>query len=272
MLRIITGPFHPDLERSLIEEVRQLKEADPLAPLAIVVPSKLLLNCLRRLLVVEARLSLLNVHFLTFHQLALRLYEEGMVQSPPVDKMSEAPSPMLLVEDLFFEQLLRQLVRRPLPGVELLRQFGQTAGTWAALWATLRDLKDAAVDPAVARRAVGEGLFELDEAPKLQALITLYAAVLESKRVLGVGLVDDVAIAATPLASTSRFLSRMQRLCYYGFYDLTQVQLSLFEAVVSKANVTIYFNALDKKTFSFAQRFYERHVLPLGPTSRILGL
>lgn len=271
MLRIVTGPFHPDLERSLVEEVRQLKESDPLAPLAIVVPSKLLLDRLRRLLVVEAGLSLLNVHFLTFHQLALRLYEERRVPSALLDKMSEASPPMLLVEGLFFEQLLRQLVRRPLPGVELLRQFGQTAGTWSALWATLRDLKDAAVDPAIVLRAVGEGLFEAEEAPKLQALMALYAAVLESKRVLGVGLADDVAIAAVPLASTSRFLSRLQRLCYYGFYDLTQVQLSLFGAVIHEANVTIYFNIIDKKTFSFAQRFYERHILPLGSKSSPAG-
>ncbi len=273
MLRIVTGPFHPDLERALTEEIRRLKETDPLAPFAIVVPSKLLLDRLRRLLVLDAKLPLLNVHFLTFHQLALRLYEEGRGQSAPPDKMPEVhaplpPAPMLLVEDLFFEQLLRQLVRRPLPGVELLRQFGQTAGTWSALWATVRDLKDAAVDPAVALRAVGEGLFDPEDTPKLQALITLYAAVLESKRVLGVGSADDVAVAATPLASTSRFLSRLQGLCYYGFYDLTQVQLSLFEAVAAKASVTLYFplsERSDRAAWGFARRFYERHVLPLGP-------
>lgn len=260
MLRIITGPWHPDLEETLVEEVRQLKASDPIAPLAIVAPSSTLLARLRRLLVLEHALPLLNVHFLTFHQLALRLYEEGRVLADGADPRS----PTLLVEDLFFEQLLRQLARREHPSLTQLRLLGEAPGTWEALWATIRDLKDAAVDPAVALGALGEGLFEPEDTPLLQALFLLYAAVLETGRMLGVGTHDDLAAAVTTQVASSRFLARFQRVLYYGFYDLTQVQLSLFEAVVKCAPVTLYFPQCDLPALTFARRFFERHLLPLA--------
>ncbi|MEK6525266.1 MAG: hypothetical protein AABZ22_00180, partial [Nitrospirota bacterium] len=76
MLRVVTGPFHPDLELALVEEVRQLKAADPLAPLAVVVPSDPLRHRVKWLLCIEQKLALLDVRVLTFHQLALHLYNE----------------------------------------------------------------------------------------------------------------------------------------------------------------------------------------------------
>ena len=66
MLHIVTGPFHPDLESALVEEVTRLKATDPLVPLAIVVPSAPLRQRLKRLLCIEHRTPLLDVHFLTF--------------------------------------------------------------------------------------------------------------------------------------------------------------------------------------------------------------
>lgn len=268
MLRIITGPFHPDLELELVREVRQLKTEAPLAPLAIIVPSSTLSAHLRRVLALEADLPLLNVHFLTFHQLALRLYEEGRR-----DAATPADPPLLPVDDLFFEQLLRYIVQRDLPGLERFRQFGQTPGIWEAIWATLRDLKDAMVDPAVALHAVEEGLFGAEEAATLQALFRLYASLLEARRALSVGTPEDVASAALEHVAGSPFLFRVERLYYYGFYDLTQVQLSLFEAIAASASVTLFFPLCDDPTFAFARRFFERHILPqaeptgIGPRS-----
>ena len=78
MLRVITGRFHPDLERALVDHLTRAKAIDPLAPIAIFVPSKSLADRLRALFAAEHRLSLLNLHVLTFHQLALRLAGELM--------------------------------------------------------------------------------------------------------------------------------------------------------------------------------------------------
>jgi hypothetical protein len=77
MLRIVTGPFHPDLELALVDEVRTRKAADPLTPLTIIAPSDSLRRRLTWLLCAEHRCPLLDVRFLTFYQFAVRLLEEA---------------------------------------------------------------------------------------------------------------------------------------------------------------------------------------------------
>jgi ATP-dependent helicase/nuclease subunit B len=256
MLQIVTGPFHPHLQQALIREVRQFKTDNPLGSLAIIVPSSTLSHYLRRLLVLKAGLSLLNVHFLTFHQLALRLCEAG----GPVTGSGTAP--VVPGSDLFFEELLRTIVRRNLTGLERFRQFGHSQGAWAALWATLRDLTEAMVDPETARRAVEEGLFGIEDAEPLRALFHLHAAAREACRALGVGTPEDVAAAALERVPDSAVLLRLDRLYYYGFYDLTQVQLALFEAIAASRPVTLFFPLTDQPEFGFARRFFERHLSP----------
>src|SRR5574338_496898 len=104
MLRVVTGRFHPHLESALVAHLTRVKATDPLAPIAIFVPSKLLADRLRVLFTVEHRLSLLNLHVLTFHQLALRLAGE-VTAAYPLPR---------IVDELFFEQLVRHLVRNNL--------------------------------------------------------------------------------------------------------------------------------------------------------------
>jgi hypothetical protein len=64
------------LEDALGDEVVRQKQQDPFAPLLILVPSAALRRRLKILLARERRLSLINFHVLTFHQLSLELYEE----------------------------------------------------------------------------------------------------------------------------------------------------------------------------------------------------
>ncbi len=265
MLRIVTGPFHPDLEQALADDLRQCKAADPLASLAIVVPSSLLVTRLRELLVLEQGLPLLNVHVLTFHQFALRLYDEQRAlqeDEPPARSLT-------VVSDLFFEEVLSRMARILVPGGEALSLSSLAPGAWAALWATIRDLKDASVDPDTALRGVAEGLFEPEDAPALRSLFTLYAALVETARLVGAAGVEDVSSGVAPWVPASRFLAGLKRVCYYGFYDLTQVQLSLFEQVVRHASVTLYFPLSPDPAYSFAQRFFDRHLqLLASPTSQ----
>ncbi|WP_447975502.1 PD-(D/E)XK nuclease family protein [Nitrospira sp. Kam-Ns4a] len=257
MLRIVTGSFY-GLEPALVDEVWRLKAADPLVPLAIVVPSQPLRSWLRERLVLGHGLSLLNVHFLTFHQLALRLDDERQAGAP------EGHGRLTVASDLFFERLLKEIGRRGLPGAEALRLESLPPGGWAALWATLRDLKDAGVDPATALAAVAEGQFGVEDAPKLRGLFTLLAALDAGARALGVGTADDLAAAVIPAVPASRFLAGLGRVLYYGFYDLTQVQLSLLEAVVRAAPATVYFPLGEGPAYEFARRFFERHLRALA--------
>jgi ATP-dependent helicase/nuclease subunit B len=256
MLRIVTGPFHPNLEQALADDLRQYKAADPLASIAIVVPSSLLVTRLRELLVLEQGLPLLNVHVLTFHQFALRLYDEqrALLEDEPRAR------PVTLVSDLFFEEVLSRMAQTLVPGGEALSVSSLAPGAWTALWATIRDLKDASVDPGTALRGVAEGLFESEDAPALRNLFTLYAALLVTARLVGAAGAEDVSAAVVPWVPASRFLAGLGRICYYGFYDLTQVQLSLFEQVVRHASVTLYFPLSSDPAYSFAQRFFDRHL------------
>lgn len=259
MLRIVTGPFHPTLERALVEDIRSCKAADPFAPLAIIVPSASLVEHLKQYLTRHAPHAFLNIHFLTFHQLALRLRDDLAA----VAEAGTKPS-LQLVDDFFFEQLVRQVVRRKLPGLEALTRLPASPGSWKGLWATVRDLRDAVVEPTTALKALTEGVFEEDDRTWLRALFTLHAAMLEASRSLAVGSSDDLAASLGRDLSGSLFLSGMQRLFYYGFYDLSQVQLSFFESVIRATPTTLYFPLQHSPAFFFARQFFERHLLPLA--------
>ena len=253
MLRVITGRFHPTLESALVDQLKRIKVADPLAPTAIFVPSKPLADRLRTVLAVEQRLSILNLHVLTFHQLALRLAEE---------LSADHPLPRV-VDELFFERLVHHIVRSKLSSQAPLQRIGQSTGMWGALWATIRDLKDADVDPGQALQGLHEGYFEEEDQEWLGALVSLYAAVKEAGKTLGVGTPDDLVEALIPFVPTSPFLQSLREVFYYGFYDLTQVQLSFFDAVSRAKDTTLFFPLDDDPACSFARRFFDRYIQPL---------
>ncbi len=258
MLKVITGRFHPHLESALLDHIQRAKAIDPFAPLAVLVPSKPLVDRIRWFLSVEQGLSLLNVHFLTFHQLALRLSDEARQQA------GSAP-PIQIVDELFFEQLVRHIVRKRLSGLAPLQHIGHSSGTWGALWSTVRDLNDAGVDPGEALRGLSEGYFGQEDDAWLRTLFSLHAAVKETGRTLHAGTADDLAEALIPLVPASSFLRALRHVFYYGFYDLTQVQLSFFESVSKAAPTTLFFPLEDQPAFRFARRFFDRYIQPLVP-------
>ncbi|MGZ9189897.1 MAG: PD-(D/E)XK nuclease family protein, partial [Nitrospira sp.] len=260
MLRLVTGPFHPTLESALVDDLRSLKARDPLAGVALVVPSDQLRRSLKRLLALSHGLSLLNVHILSFHQLALHLDRERLHGEQSSDRAHHVD----LVTDVFFEHLLQQLGQRNVPQTEALRLSQLPRGAWAALWASLRDLKDATVDPAVALRAVDEKQFATEDREKLKGLFTLHAALRESRAALGVGSPDDLAAVVTEFVPASPFLHGLTRLCYYGSYDLTQTQLTLLETLAATVAVTVYFPLATQAAYGFARQFVERHLYPLA--------
>lgn len=261
MLRIVTGPFQPALERALVDDVLRCKADNPFAPLAVIVPSASLVEQLKQSLTRHESRTLLHIHFLTFHQVALRLRDDlaagaGTGQEPPLQ----------LVDDFFFEQLVRQVVQRRLPGLEPLSRLPASPGTWKGLWATVRDLKDAVVAPTTALKALAEGLFEDEDRDWLRSLFTLHAAIMEASRSLGVGSPDDLAASLGRDLSGSPFIAGLHRLFYYGFYDLSQVQLSFFQSVVRTVPTSLYFPLQDRPAYCFARQFFERHLLPLAET------
>ena len=253
MLTVVTGPFHPDLESALVSQVRSLKQDDPLAPLAIIVPSQQLARRVKWLLAVEERLTLLDVHVLTFHQLAVTVLRDADVAVPTL-----VPIP-------FREELLRYLVDRGVPGADVFQDQRGMKGLWAGLWATIQDLKEARVDPSAALSALEEGRLATEDPARLAALLRLHAAVLEVDKALHLADPDDLATLAMERAADSAFLKRMIRICYYGFYDLTQSQFDFFKAVADGYPTTVFFPLRrEAPAYQFAQRFFEAYIQGLA--------
>jgi ATP-dependent helicase/nuclease subunit B len=251
-MQTILGPFQPYLEDVLVEKVLQHKEADLLSPLLILVPSDLLRRRLKILLSRERRLSLLNVQLLTFYQLALKLQAES--GGPPLE----------LHGDLFLEETLRQIIRTRRPGTEPFAGIEDRAGGCAALWQTVRDLRDGLVDPALALEALDEGHFSQRASERTSELLLLLQTFMKFCQENNVRDQSDLDRSATEQVLSSRFLKQFAQVFYYGFYDLTQIQVDFFHAVARHYPTTLFFPLLRAKpshdAWRFAERFYERYI------------
>lgn len=222
------------LERALPDTLRALKQDEPLAPVAVVVPSHLLRLHLRRS-VAAALGAHANVRFYTLHELAERLAgadlaNEGLSPSTP------------LVRELILLRTLREV--RP-------RYFAPVAdkeGFRMALLATFADLKEAGLSPPSLRRAVA-GLrrarnLPADSLEKLAELVSLweaYEAGCWAARFYEDG--DLPAAAAGAARQAWRLLAIGERgsILLYGFYDLNVLQKRLVEACLRAVPTQVFF-------------------------------
>ena len=250
-MQTILGPFHPDLESAFVDAILTCKATDLLSPVLVLTPSDSLRRRLKFLLARERGLALLNLQLLTFHQLALRLREEG--NGPLLEPQ----------RDLFFEEALRQLIRSRCPGAEPFAGLEERAGGCAALWQTLRDLRDGWVDPAVALDALAEGHFG-PTAERTSALLRLLQSFQHFCGEQNITSESDLNRSATEQVPSSKYLKQFSRVFYYGFYDLTQIQVDFFHAVARHFPTTLFFPLLaanpSHEAWRFAERFYERYV------------
>lgn len=251
-MEVILGPFHPHLEDALVEEITRFKAGAPLDPVLVLVPSNSLRRRLKVLLARERGFDLLSLHILTFYQLSLRLVEERHGSAAP-----------LLRDSALLEEILRQILRLGLPGAAPFASLEEKAGGPAALWQTLRDLKDGAVDPATALEAARGDLFE-ESTAGVQPLLTLFETFLAGTKNWGLNDYADLDMMALEQVPASAYLKQFERVLYYGFYDLTQVQLDIFQAVARAYPTTLFFPLVHEQpknpAWTFAERFYERYV------------
>ena len=260
MFTLLSGLFHPHLESTLVETVQRIKAADSRSPFALIVPSESLRRRLQWLLCVENECALFNVHFLTFHQFALRLDAERRAVSP-----SEAPVPSLeLVGDLFYEYALSLMLQQDRSAANPFALRAESSGLCPALWRTIQDLQEAQVEPSVVLRGLQEGLFDEIATERLHRVLGLHAVLHTWSDQLGVGLPDDLSNSVIPWITQSPFISKLSAVIYYGFYDITQVQLSLLEEVARATAVTVFFPLVKGQASQFAQRFFDRHLLKAG--------
>jgi ATP-dependent helicase/nuclease subunit B len=251
-LTITCGSYHPHLETALADDVIAVKAADALAPVMIVVPSEALRRRIVRLLAGERQRAFLNLSVVTFHQLSRRVVEEA----------NGAVSP--LVDDQAFEELMRLLLGRKPPEHAFARVAG-TRGGGAALWQTLRDLKDARVPPRALAEAVAESVFPADDTPRLAALAALYGEVWAAADSGGWVDYTDLDAMAAAAAPSSAALKRHRLVAYYGFYDVTQAQYDVLRAIAGAVDAAVYFPFVPgDPSWAFADRFLARYLAGLS--------
>lgn len=257
MLTLLTGPSQSDLERSLVQSVHRLKIDDSTVPLAVIVPSEVVRRRVQWVLSAEWRLALFDVSVLTFHQLALRLQAERQV----IHGSNGETDSLEVVDERLYEWMVPGLQVESEGMAEPIRAASRSKGMRQALWRTIRDLQEGQVDPAVALRAVQEGLFDESGRDRLTQVFSLQGALQAWSRQVKIGLPDDMAESVISWVPCSPLLARLGHVFYYGFYDLTQVQLSFMEEIIRTQSVTLLFPLGDGPDFQFARRFLDRYLL-----------
>ncbi len=247
-MKIILGPFHPQLEDAFVEAIQDFKSSDPLKPLLILVPSDALRRYLMRKLTLKHGLSLINVSLLNFNQLSNTLYEEA---HPAAD--------LKLKDDLFFEEILHLLLQEAGSDFSELKA---SEGGVSALWQSLRDLKEGLLDPDIAIQALKEGHFgKTAMRGRLPRLFNLYRQLRQicaKEEIFDYG---EIAGQAKDSVADSAFLKSFPAIFYYGFYDLTQVLVDLLHEVTTYHPTTLFFPLIrSAPAWVFSERFFERHV------------
>ncbi len=251
MLSVEYGPFHPALERAFLARLGELSRLPGRGPIAVVAPSRRLADRLERLAAVEGGLTLLDVHFHTFYSLALSIVDED-----------GWPDAELIGDPVFHDKVVDSLLdAHP----ALSSRFGagrRPKALAAALRASVRDLIDAGVEPAAVGEHFGAELLKDDsERLRLSALLALQRAYEERLSELKVLSPSGLTSLAAARAGGSRLLGRLEAALYYGFYDLTGLQLAFFQAVAARCDTTLYFpHRKGHPAFAFSGAFFEQNL------------
>ncbi|HRY28903.1 MAG TPA: exodeoxyribonuclease V subunit gamma [Elusimicrobiota bacterium] len=246
---IICAPFQPCLEKTLMDTL-SLHPPGPGRLVAVVSPSRRMSERLQRLIAREQNLPLLNIRFHTFFTLAMEVLDG-----------SAEPDRVVVGDELFHDKLVDSLLRAA--GRETRRL---SPGLSAAYRASIRDLAEAGVEPALFREHFSDVLKTGDLGRRLEFLLTLqekYLERLEEMSVLPVAGLERVATRLLEEGKSSA-LEKYGEFLYYGFYNLNGTQADFFSSVVRMYPATVFFPyRKDHPAFSFAERFYQLK-LPVG--------
>src|SRR6185295_12372928 len=94
-MELVTGPFRPALENAFRETFARLRRGDPLAPIAVIAPSKRLSDRLKELALEAVPEGFAAVRFFNLFSFARTIYEERA-----------AAGHTLLLDDLVPDRLL----------------------------------------------------------------------------------------------------------------------------------------------------------------------
>ena len=249
-MHLVTGPFRPALESAFRDSFARLRRDDPLAPLAVIAPSKRLADRLKELALEAVPEGFAAVRFFNLFSFARTLYDEA------------APKGFtLLLDKLVPERLVRAILRRHFADEPYLSRAALAPG---ALLGALHELKAAAVNPETALAALLAGELGDEDAPKLAELLSLYKRYTDELRRRKLHERSDVIRIAVEHAPSSAALAGFAHVLYYGFYDLDQNQLDLLKEVRRRVPCTVFFPYQDTPGYAYAKEFLRTVIAPLA--------
>lgn len=238
-VRLVVGPPGPTgIQESLVEEVRRLKSGDALRPVTVLVGSNYLKMHLSRHLAIKLG-GHAAIRFAVLKDLA-----RDLGTGPLVDKGRRA------LPEFGRDLLLRESIAVHTHGT-YFRDIAWRDGFLDALDATLRDLKEASLDPVMLRAAAGTrrkgGHREAGDdvsAGKLEDLADLFEAyddLLRERRFYDdEDLMRSAASQAASVGASSRE-DRTDAVLVYGFYDATWVQRQLIQEYLAFRTGIVFF-------------------------------
>jgi ATP-dependent helicase/nuclease subunit B len=249
-MQLVTGPFRPALESAFRDAFAKLRRDSPLAPLAVIAPSKRLADRLKELALEAVPEGFAAVRFFNLFSFARTIYDE-----------TAAAGFTLLLDDLVPERLLRAVLRRHFAGE---RYLSRAMLAPSSLLGAIHELKAGAVDPGKALVALNEEELGYEDAPKLAEILSLYKRFADELRRRKLHERSDVVRLAAENAPRSAVLGGFAHVIYYGFYDLDQNQLDLLKEVRRRVPVTVFFPYVETAGYAYAKDFLQTLIAPMA--------
>src|SRR6185295_8518789 len=149
-MHLVVGPFRPALEGAFRERFAALRRDDPLAPLAVIAPSKRIADRLKELALEAVPDGFAAVRFYNLFSFARTIYEE-----------KAAAGHTLVLDKLLPERLLKAILKRHFVAERYLQRAMPAP---QALLGALHELKAAGLDPDRALVAVAEDVLGWEDA------------------------------------------------------------------------------------------------------------
>jgi len=263
MLSVKIGQYHPALEDSFVETVHVIKKGDPLAPIAVVTPSNLMLQQLQKRLVLGTKTTsappqhetcFMNVSFMDFFTLASE-----------INKWAGIEPGRLIRQSFVYESIIEGLLRQDALAGTPFNQAQSPHALARALFQVVQDLDDANVHVDDLKAIIKEGFVDGPEAQKIYGIAHLYDLYRQRLRNLQISHYPDVYLTATACAPQSPFLEGFTAILAYGFYDLTGVEEDFFREIFRSHPSTLFLPyQKGNPSFLYVKPFFESFVLGLA--------
>lgn len=254
MLSVKIGLYHPFLEQSFVDTIQTLKKDNPLAPLAVVAPTNIMVKHLQECLAHEQGASFVNISFMNFSVLAREIC-----------RYSGTHIGGIISQPVIYECLIEGLLKNRIFQDSLCKNTRSLPALARALFIVMQDLINANVCADDLKAVIQEGFVGDAERQRLSGIAQLYDIFKQKLKALRISNHSNVYHLATPQVSDSEFLKGFHHVLTYGFYDLSGVELDFFREIF-RYHPTTLFLPYQKKypAFSFVKPFFESFVLGLA--------